>query len=60
MKNKLIALGFLGVGTCYLNVSMEEAQRRYKEEHPEEEGDADVLAIFEFDDEFHCYDVWEK
>jgi hypothetical protein len=31
MKNRLVAVGFLSGYECYLNVSREEAVRRYKE-----------------------------
>jgi hypothetical protein len=58
-KNILIVFGGVGDMVCYLNISVEEALLRFKSNplsevyHPEYE-------IIEFDDEFNCYDVWEK
>lgn len=63
MKNRMISIGWLGVKTVYLNVSREEAIRRYKEADPdsliEEEylKRNDLIEEIEFDDEFTAYDV---
>jgi hypothetical protein len=64
-KNKLISIGWLGVKRCYLNVPREEAIRRYaRDEYDGNPGITDesltkdrLIEEFEFDDEFHAYDV---
>lgn len=69
VKNKLITIGWLGVKRCYLNISREEAVRRYVEKEatfytPEEFAkekeyiEANMVEEFEFDDEFEAYDAW--
>lgn len=69
MSNKLIAIGYLGVKTCYLNVPKEEAIRRYVEAEMHgfetsaeiaqmrQETAASLVEEFEFEDEFSAYDV---
>ena len=64
MKNKIIAIGYLGIRKCYLNLSEEEAISRYckSEELTREEFDEDTglnMQTIEFNDEFGAYDVWE-
>lgn len=53
MKNKIVSIGYLGFKRCYLNVSKEEAIRRYIEAEGELQGDVEE---FEFVDEFYSYD----
>lgn len=69
MKNKLISIGWLGIKRCYLNVSREEAIKRYVEEAENSILDDidehylvrnDLIEEFDFDDEFSAYDVGEK
>jgi hypothetical protein len=65
MKNKLISIGWLGIKRCYLNVSREEAIRRFVRD--ECDGNPEItdetltkdrlIEEFEFDDEFYAYDV---
>ncbi len=63
VKNRLTTIGYMGVKRAYLNVSREEAQRRFIES---EEGTnsfstpADLdnrTTEFEFDDEFSTYEA---
>lgn len=57
-KNKLITIGWLGIRTAFLNVSREEAIRRYLQKNPEDADVADKLVHeFEFDDEFYTYEA---
>lgn len=56
--NKVIAIGFLGVQTCYLNVDKDEAIRRYCEENEIDDIDGVTVREFEFDDQFEVYDIW--
>lgn len=55
MTNTLTVTGWLGNKRCYLNVSEEEALRRFKLENPEGTTNVDT---FRFDDEFNAYDAW--
>ncbi len=55
--NKLISIGYIGLKRCYLNISLEEAKRRYQED---EEEIPDNIYEFEFEDEFCAYDVYER
>ena len=57
--NKLIVIGWIGVKRCYLNISREEAIRRYEAA----EGcsgieSTELIDEFEFEDEFGAYEVW--
>lgn len=67
VKNKLIVIGWMGSKRCYLNVSVEEAKRRFIEAEGEPYLDNmtdewftkfDKISEFEFDDEFGAYDAW--
>lgn len=61
MKNKLVIIGWMGDNTCYLNVSKEEAVRRWKAVNPESyeiNVDSDDVRELEFEDEFGAYDIW--
>ncbi len=55
MKNKLIVIGWLGAKKCFLNVTKEEALRRYKEANPHETHFC--IEEHEFEDEFGAYDI---
>lgn len=59
-KNKIIAFGYVGNMRVYLNVSREEAERRFKVEFPQDQDWLKKCREFEFDDEFEVYDIWEK
>lgn len=56
VKNKLIVIGWMGGMTAYLNVSREEAIRRYTTEND----DTYSVKEIEFDNEFEVYDAWAK
>lgn len=60
MKHKIVAVGFLGDFNCYLDVDREIALERWKgpflKEGSESLGDPRIIE-FEFDDEFHAYDI---
>jgi hypothetical protein len=65
MKNKLIVIGCVGSKYCYLNITKEEAIKRYKVSENDYDEDylnekINELEEFEFDDEFKAYDAWEK
>lgn len=61
--NTLVVIGYLGDKRAYLNVSMEEAARRYVAEH----GDTHEVKmcvqraeLITFGYEFCVYDAWKK
>ncbi len=56
-KHTLVVIGFLSSRYCYLDVSVEEAMRRYAAPMGENWVGEPVIVI-EFDDEFCAYDVW--
>jgi len=56
--NKIVVIGFLGMQSCYLNVDIEEAKKRYMEENPLEDLEDVTIREFEFDDRFEVYDIW--
>jgi len=65
MKNTLVSIGYLGIGyrgvqRVYLNVSREEALKRYCASEECEPSEVKELLIgeFTFDDEFSAYSVW--
>jgi len=58
LNNKIIVIGFLGVQTCYLNVDMDEAKRRYCEENDIDEITVESVREFDIKDEFNVYDIW--
>ncbi len=58
MKHKLVAIGYLGCMHVYLDISEEEALRRYTEVSGPLHTFEYIKTIF-FDDEFETYDVWE-
>lgn len=60
--NTLISIGWLGVKSCYLNISLEEAKSRYLKDNPEEADCLDregFVGSFQFEDEFLAYSVYE-
>lgn len=65
MENTIIAIGYIGIRKCYLNISEKEAIERYcKSEDigPEHiiKDKNKYISTVTFKDEFQCYDVWEK
>ncbi len=58
MKHKLVILGWRGVRTAYLDISKEEAKRRYRAANPIDE--CPEIDTFEFEDQFGVYDAWEN
>ena len=56
MVNHLILIGWTGSKSCYLNVTREEALRRYMEANPEDEDP--TIKELDFTDEFTAYDAW--
>lgn len=59
-KHLMIAIGFLGHMTCYIDLTLDEAKRRYLAENEEDNLDGIGITVFGFDDEFHSYEVSEK
>lgn len=57
MKNRLVLVGMMGDRRAYLNVSRDEALRRWKAAYPHDYIDNPESDIkeFEFDDEFWVY-----
>ena len=58
----LVTIGYTGSNRCYLNVSIEEAIKRFcktwnidKKEFDEREY---IIESFDFIDEFEAYDIW--
>lgn len=62
MKNKLIVIGYLGIKKAYLNISREDAIKRYTDQEgldmEYESRLIDEVQEFEFNDEFGVYDAW--
>lgn len=57
--NKLVTVGYLGCKRAYLNVSREEAVRRYcAADGVERLTEVEYVEEFTFDDEFGVYDAW--
>lgn len=59
-KHVMIAIGFLGLMSCYVDLTLEEAQKRYLEKNDEDNLDGISITVFGFDDEFNTYEVSEK
>jgi hypothetical protein len=58
MKNKLVAIGYMGCKSVYLNIDKEEAIKRYcASEDIIVEQFEEPIREFEFEDEFGAYDV---
>lgn len=58
MKNRLAIIGLLGGRRAYLNVSAEEAFRRYKVDHDYCGFTVADVEIIEFVDEFEVYEAY--
>lgn len=61
--NKLVVIGWLGCKKAYLNITRDDAIRRWAQANPganygDDSGDVDI-SEFEFEDEFSVYDAWE-
>lgn len=58
--NKLTVIGYLGSKSCYLNVPLLEAKRRYLVDNPDSDLDDGFHSVdqFTFEDEFDAYDAW--
>lgn len=61
--NKLIVIGYLGIKTCYLNITESEAIERYCKDNSMsstdyEENNNLTIDSYDFDDEFYAYDIW--
>lgn len=54
MKNVLWCIGFISGQTCYLNISQEEAELRFRETN---DGQIETIMKVEFEDEFDSYMV---
>lgn len=52
MKNVLWCIGFISGQTCYLNMTQEEAELRWRAEN---EGEIETIQKVEFDDVFTSY-----
>jgi hypothetical protein len=62
-KNKLICIGVTGIKSCYLNVTMEEAVKRFAAESGSSEEDVwdiEPIEVIDFNDRFGAYDIWEE
>lgn len=57
MKNTLIVIGWLGIKRAYLNISEEEAKKRFIAKEGKIE-DGMRIEIIHFNDEFAAYDLW--
>lgn len=59
MKHTLHIIGWIGGRRCYLDISIDEAKRRYYESVEDEIIDDGYINTITFEDEFVAYDVWE-
>ena len=65
--NRLVVIGYMSYRKCYLNISKEDALKRYIEEEGElnemftvaEYEAANMLEEFIFKDSFMAYDIWQ-
>lgn len=55
--NYIVAIGFTGCFTCYLNLPLEEAVSRYEAENGEELDNHTTIQVAVFDDEFEAYSI---
>lgn len=61
MKNYLQVIGFISNKLCFLNVSKEEALKRYKETFDNyNDYNLDDVTTIHFEDSFQVYDIWEN
>ena len=63
--NKIILIGYIGIKRAHLNITPDEARKRYcnSEKITREEFDREFTNfpdIIEFKDEFQAYDIWEN
>ena len=61
-SHTLIVIGFMGMKRAYLDIAMDEAQRRFLQAEGYTQNELVVhsmINIVEFEDEFGVYDVWE-
>lgn len=56
---KIIAIGYLGDKTCYVNVDREEAIARYLSDNDLEDLEGIKVTELEVADTFHVYEIWE-
>ena len=59
MKHHLILIGYISIKKAYLDISRDEAVRRFiasEDEEPEESN----IKEFDFEDEFNVYDAWPE
>lgn len=57
MKHNIILIGWIGHKQAYLDVSQEEAIKRYERNNHIDS--MTTIETIEFDDEFVVYDAWE-
>lgn len=57
-RHLVIAMGYMGVMRCYMDLSLDEAKTRYTADGDTLEGVA--ITIFGFDDEFEAYEIYMK
>jgi len=59
---KLISIGFIGDKTVYIDISKEEAIKRYDKENPEYTVVENSLSVEEIEikDSFNVYDIWDN
>lgn len=57
-KHMLIGIGYTGLVSCYVDLTLEEAKRRYLEKNDSLDGV--TITAFGFDDEFNSYEISEK
>jgi len=55
--NKLVVIGCIGMKKAYLNISVDEAMKRFLASESAIPGDYDPQVI-EFEDELDVYEVW--
>lgn len=54
-KHVLISIGYLGDMQCYLDMTLSEAKRRWREDNPGSQ--PSYVEAYEFKDEFHSYTI---
>lgn len=59
MPHTLHVIGWIGSKRCYLDISQDEAQRRYAASEPDHVAEFGMpeVTTFEFEDEFLAYDA---
>lgn len=56
-RNTLVVIGWIGIKTAYLNISLPEAKALYESEYGEI--DDEHCKIFGFNEQFGAYDAWD-